>query len=939
MDAFGFATNDHEEDAMLFNCVDLVERNVSEKTAKNVITTPVTSTTRPIAPPVSTRVTIMPTKPTATIISPTPPPTPAPVIINSAKLEKLESYEYRGRYISENEVMRAIEPIRKQYDELSSEQKEVFMYAMKGNNVFYTGSAGTGKSHLFRLIMQGLRLKYGSGGYKGSGVYVTGPTGSSAHNVRGMTINSYCGIGLDDKSLDALFFSVFNNKKAKERILETRTLMIDEASMISSELFTRVNYVMKRIRNKPEHPFGGVQVIMTGDMFQLPPVINVAKNTNTLDFNRKIIDREKDEDILFRIRGLDPVEERKKIEELILIDDDDDDYDDNIDEKERWVGNSSETITTKSTAPVLGGNTFQFSTEEPIGIDHFKKNGNTIGVVHTTTNQPRKRRSTKHRIVEKFFRSDFCFDSTVWKELFPPDMGLYVIGNKFVLTEVYRQKGDTEFIHLLNELRLGYLSDTNYRKLRRCVNRVYFTDNGQQQHAQAQTTPNTPQIIYTRIFPYKSRVNEINKKYYDGIPVDPEEPAIICHSIDYACDNDYLQHMDELFASPQVIEFKIGTYVMLTHNVDPSLGLYNGSKGKIVRILNRSSTYVYGNETSKLKDGSMTRVKKSLETEGQAMIEVLFDNGSCVHIEYHRSELRDDTGKNILAFRTQFPLIYAWALTIHKCQGMTVSHLSISLKDCFEAGQAFVALSRAVSLDQLNIEGKFSKDVFFANPHVLFFYWTEFPKMREHISRIIPSIQSERDIVKLIKALEVELAENGGKRKKIKVDDFSDSDSDLNNDDEDDYDPADREQWDSDQDLLFEDDGRDSDMVDEIEEQDNDNNNNNDNDILFSSNEDFDEQHDGDDVMDITVSDAFEQSYTPFSQNSVDSFLTNNNNNNDEEEQQQQHLTNDLVDDIEITDETVDLSEQCDDINHTENISDFDDDESDDSMELFDSIE
>lgn len=155
---------------------------------------------------------------------------------------------------------------------LSEEQQEIVdavMYDHK--NVFFTGSAGTGKSYLLRTIIRRLKMRYGN-----SGVAVTASTGLAATNIDGVTINRFAGIGLGLESTMKLVSKIRRSRSATDRWKTTKYLVIDEVSMIDAKLFNKLNGVAKMIRNN-DKPFGGIQLIITGDFFQLPPV---SKNSN-----------------------------------------------------------------------------------------------------------------------------------------------------------------------------------------------------------------------------------------------------------------------------------------------------------------------------------------------------------------------------------------------------------------------------------------------------------------------------------------------------------------------------------------------------------------------------------------------------------------------------------------------------------------------------------
>ena len=125
---------------------------------------------------------------------------------------------------------------------------------------------GTGKSYVIKVllnILESLQLK--------SKIALTAPTGVAACNIRGMTIHAWSGIGLGKDPTEQLVGIVSRSRDAKKRWLETDILVIDEISMLPAELFDKISQVGSRIRNNPA-PFGGLQVILCGDFYQLPPV-------------------------------------------------------------------------------------------------------------------------------------------------------------------------------------------------------------------------------------------------------------------------------------------------------------------------------------------------------------------------------------------------------------------------------------------------------------------------------------------------------------------------------------------------------------------------------------------------------------------------------------------------------------------------------------------
>lgn len=152
---------------------------------------------------------------------------------------------------------------------LSDEQRSVLnLVAEQKKSVFFTGSAGTGKSVLLRETIKVLRANYKR---EPDRVAVTASTGLAACNVGGVTLHSFAGIGLGKEAVPELVKKIKRNAKAKMRWLRTKVLIVDEISMVDGDLFDKLEAIARAIRNNGR-PFGGIQLVITGDFFQLPPV-------------------------------------------------------------------------------------------------------------------------------------------------------------------------------------------------------------------------------------------------------------------------------------------------------------------------------------------------------------------------------------------------------------------------------------------------------------------------------------------------------------------------------------------------------------------------------------------------------------------------------------------------------------------------------------------
>lgn len=148
-------------------------------------------------------------------------------------------------------------------------QEIAFGILKTGRNAFLTGSAGTGKTYLLNQYIQYLKER----GIKPA---ILAPTGIAASHIGGMTIHSFFGIGIrediDEYFLDRLLQKEF----LYNRLKKLKVLIIDEISMVSPELFVSMDKILRAFKSS-DKPFGGIQLVLSGDFFQLPPVSKAAK--------------------------------------------------------------------------------------------------------------------------------------------------------------------------------------------------------------------------------------------------------------------------------------------------------------------------------------------------------------------------------------------------------------------------------------------------------------------------------------------------------------------------------------------------------------------------------------------------------------------------------------------------------------------------------------
>lgn len=472
---------------------------------------------------------------------------------------------------------------------LSDEQRAIVDYVLNGQNVFFTGSAGTGKSVVLRLLVQELKRKHGS-----YCVGVTASTGLAACNINGQTVHKFLSIGLGTGSPQDLANKIKRNGAAKKRWASLRVLIVDEILMIDGTLFTKLDEVAKILRNN-KRPFGGIQIVCTGDFFQLPP-----------------------------------------------------------------VSKSSE--------------------------------------------------------------SNYCFQSPAWTT---------AMSKTIVLTRVYRQKGDSELVDMLNALRFGNLDPAMVAKFHLLSRKVTYHDG----------------IEPTELYPTRQEVKRANEARLRMLP----GQLYTYMAQDNVTDPRLKQILDNLMCEV-ALELKEGSQVMYLKNHPDNL-VVNGSIGTVLGFVSEN---VWGkilaqfgirelmspsNEFMELVLllSGMVGMNDFTESQKKAfdllpqdwrakftllvpdvralnrkdllpVVNFKASDGQFTVILVRREDFsvdqmragmsRDDPTEVV---RLQLPLLLAWAISIHKAQGQSIERLRVDLRKIFEKGQVYVALSRATCKEHLEV--------------------------------------------------------------------------------------------------------------------------------------------------------------------------------------------------------------------------------------------
>lgn len=146
---------------------------------------------------------------------------------------------------------------------LSKEQQEAFdLIENSQENLFIQGQAGTGKSSFIMYLKQHLTKS----------MIVCSPTAIAAMNIGGQTLHSFFKLPVSDFIDDKALYKA-NRKKVAEVILKTNVLVIDEISMVRPDILDAIDLLCKQIKHNKTKAFGGIQVVLIGDIYQLPPVI------------------------------------------------------------------------------------------------------------------------------------------------------------------------------------------------------------------------------------------------------------------------------------------------------------------------------------------------------------------------------------------------------------------------------------------------------------------------------------------------------------------------------------------------------------------------------------------------------------------------------------------------------------------------------------------
>lgn len=534
---------------------------------------------------------------------------------------------------------------------LSREQEYVRQLALQGKSMFFTGSAGTGKSVLLRRIIKDLKAKHGPGT-----VAVTASTGLAAYHIGGITVHSFAGIGLGKGDVPSLIKMIRRNRKVLRRWRDTKVLIIDEISMIDGRLFDNLNDIARELRRKKNLPFGGLQVIACGDFYQLPPV---SKTEIKADGT--------------------------KLKELAQF----------TFESIAWKEALSSSIILKEVFRQKGDQTF---------IDML--------------NDLRHGRVSEEAAAEflRLSRPLRCIDGILPTELYSTRYEVEN-ANKTRLaklggnTRVYEAKDGGSLPPVVkNQMLQNFLAP----------DRLFLKEN-----AQVMCIKNFDDTLVNgslgKVKAFVDRDTYLCKKIMlqnPDLPFEEAQKLFAKHRVAHHLSQSTSQNVnieditDEMLDNaPEQLD-SVFNFLHEDKNFKDLLPKLETEANPLKREHEWNSSPQAVSEEDVIKQNKrrklefISEVEKMAKGEKYPLVEFTSPDGlssRTVLIEPERWDVVDENNEQILVSRVQLPLILAWAMSIHKSQGQTLSHVRVDLSRIFEKGHAYVALSRAVSRDNLQV--------------------------------------------------------------------------------------------------------------------------------------------------------------------------------------------------------------------------------------------
>lgn len=519
---------------------------------------------------------------------------------------------------------------------LSAEQEHVLRLAKEGNSIFFTGSAGTGKSVLLKSIIKALKLKYGPGG-----LAVTASTGLAACNIGGITVHSFAGIGLGKGSVEDLIKTVRKNRKAVNRWNSIQALVIDEVSMIDGRLFDKIDWVSRNIRRKHKLPFGGIQIVICGDFYQLPPVSKAEIRPDGTEHR---------EEALFAF------------------------------ESESWKSSIKSTIILKEVFRQKGDQKF---------IDMLNDMRNGIVTPETEAEFLRLSRPLK------------CPAGIVPTELYATRFEVENANN----IKLARLPGDARKFEARDGGSLPPLTRVNMLQNFLAPSKLFLKEN-----AQVMCIKNFDDTLVNgslgQVIKFVDRDTYMCTTIMNENPdmsLDETKSLLLKAKVEFELSQRLNGTVD-----PTMTERVIEEVKSLQPLLDSVFNFfYEDKKPVVISTLTDEMSQEDAIEMNKQRKLEFIQnLQKSSKGERYPLVRFLNPDGATtrdVLVEPEKWEIIDDVTGEVLVYRVQLPLMLAWALSIHKSQGQTLQKVKVDLTRIFENGQAYVALSRAVARDGLQV--------------------------------------------------------------------------------------------------------------------------------------------------------------------------------------------------------------------------------------------
>jgi len=147
--------------------------------------------------------------------------------------------------------------------QLSAQQNQALELMLKGENIFLTGEAGSGKSYVIREFMKKKNKK---------DYPILSSTGMSAVLIGGRTFHSFFGLGIMEGGLEKTVLRALKDKRVIKRLQKAHGIIIDEISMLDGTTLEAAEIITQKARDFELLPWGGLQIIAVGDFLQLPPI-------------------------------------------------------------------------------------------------------------------------------------------------------------------------------------------------------------------------------------------------------------------------------------------------------------------------------------------------------------------------------------------------------------------------------------------------------------------------------------------------------------------------------------------------------------------------------------------------------------------------------------------------------------------------------------------